>query len=635
MLTTHAANTSEHSRPRGLWRTALLVLLMIGGHTAARASSEEPVISDRAWQQIAVLLEEKRSRTAAQKKLGSALLYAIKRQRNDPVFDRVPELAVSVDRALSDRVQVDVRAAVSDELLGRITAADGQIIETHADSDHLRVDLPLMQIESIAALASVRSIRLAIPTGTHGRTIAQQPRRAPTGNPVITEGVVAHAIDSARNDFGVDGTGVTVCAISDSVDELSALQTSGELPMNVVVLPGQSGNPGTSEGTALLEIIHDIAPAAQLMFATASVSSSQVAQNIMDLEAAGCDVIVDDFFNITEPIFQNGIVARAIEQVVAQGVVYVTAAGNFFNLDSGFTGVWEGLYSGISLPPAIPGTAGLSAHDYGGGFNVTTVTADGVGDELRFPFSLKWANPAGQSGDDYDLFLLFPGMTAVADASTAVQDGDDDALEFLLADINRVNHHIVVVKFSGNDVWFQMNTNGSLINRGTDRQIFGHNATQSTLAVGAVDVQTALPQGGVFTGGADNPPKINSSDGFRRMFFDDDGNPLDNRGNNGVDLMKPDLMAANVVSTTSSNYTTFEGASASAPHVAGMVALYLEAHPGATVAEVHQAFKSTALDIGTPGVDRTAGAGIAMMDAALMGPLEETIFSDSFEEPAP
>jgi hypothetical protein len=46
----------------------------------------------------------------------------------------------------------------------------------------------------------------------------------------------------------------------------------------------------------MLEIIHDIAPGAQLYFATAFTGQAQFAQNIRDLRPAGCDIIVDDVF---------------------------------------------------------------------------------------------------------------------------------------------------------------------------------------------------------------------------------------------------------------------------------------------------------------------------------------------------
>ena len=72
---------------------------------------------------------------------------------------------------------------------------------------------------------------------------------------------------------------------------LASTQTSNDLGP-VTVLPGQAGS--GDEGTAMLEIIHDLAPGAQLYFATGTTSLAMFAQNILDLRAAGCDIIVDD-----------------------------------------------------------------------------------------------------------------------------------------------------------------------------------------------------------------------------------------------------------------------------------------------------------------------------------------------------
>jgi hypothetical protein len=44
----------------------------------------------------------------------------------------------------------------------------------------------------------------------------------------------------------------------------------------------------------MMEIVHDIAPGASLFFATANGGQAQFAQNILDLHAAGCNIIVDD-----------------------------------------------------------------------------------------------------------------------------------------------------------------------------------------------------------------------------------------------------------------------------------------------------------------------------------------------------
>src|SRR5204862_2660028 len=116
------------------------------------------------------------------------------------------------------------------------------------------------------------------------------------------------------------------------------------------VLPGQTGT--GDEGTAMLEIIHDLAPGAQLYFATAVTSLATFVQNIRDLRTAGCDIIVDDVFYFVETPFQDGqlaptntnggLVIQAVKDVVASGALYFSAAGNSGNFDSGTSGVWEG-----------------------------------------------------------------------------------------------------------------------------------------------------------------------------------------------------------------------------------------------------------------------------------------------------
>ena len=62
----------------------------------------------------------------------------------------------------------------------------------------------------------------------------------------------------------MNGSGVKVGVLSDSVDHLTSSQIAGL----VTVLPGQSGMPESGEGTAMLEIVNDLAPGAQLFFAT-------------------------------------------------------------------------------------------------------------------------------------------------------------------------------------------------------------------------------------------------------------------------------------------------------------------------------------------------------------------------------
>ena len=70
----------------------------------------------------------------------------------------------------------------------------------------------------------------------------------------------------------------------------------------------------------MLEIVHDLAPGAQLYFATALRSEANFANNIQQLQAAGCNIIVDDELYNDESPFQDGIVAKAVNTVTANGV---------------------------------------------------------------------------------------------------------------------------------------------------------------------------------------------------------------------------------------------------------------------------------------------------------------------------
>ena len=71
-----------------------------------------------------------------------------------------------------------------------------------------------------------------------------------------------------------------------------------------------------------MEIIHDVAPGASQAFHTAFEGQASFAQGIIDLADAGAKVINDDVIYFAEPLYQDGIVAQAVDQVKARGVAY-------------------------------------------------------------------------------------------------------------------------------------------------------------------------------------------------------------------------------------------------------------------------------------------------------------------------
>ena len=146
--------------------------------------------------------------------------------------------------------------------------------------------------------------------------------------------------------------------------------------------------------------------------------------------------------------------------------------------------------------------------------------------------------------------------------------------------------------------------------------------------------------GGVFAG----PESVEwfSSDGPRRIFYfyHPDARaitPGNFSSTGGLLLQKPDVTAADGVSTATPEFETFHGTSAAAPHAAAIAALMLQAAggPGSlTRAQLLQAMQSTALDIETPGAwDRDSGAGIIDALAAVSEVTSDLAVTVSFAQP--
>jgi hypothetical protein len=177
--------------------------------------------------------------------------------------------------------------------------------------------LPISAIPAAAGLASLRFAQSAVAT-THVGSVASQ-------------GDHAMRSDIARNTFAVDGSGINVGALSDSFNCLggaAADTSSGDLPAVKVIQEISICAEATDEGRAILQIVHDVAPGASLSFASAFNGQAAFASNILALAAAGAKVIVDDVIYFAEPMFQDGIIAQAVDSVVATGTAYFSAAGN-------------------------------------------------------------------------------------------------------------------------------------------------------------------------------------------------------------------------------------------------------------------------------------------------------------------
>ena len=595
--------------PCALSRASLalaLFLTAVAAPAVAQAQAQPQKLSDLAvYPQIRALIQEKAGRTAAQKKLSSHLLYADRSLRGLRVAGADAIYSNALEQAAPDfanRVSVDVKGRVNDVLLADVLRLGGTISFASPRDGAVRATIPLQALEELAANPSVAQIQPAERFMTNIGSLTSQ-------------GYISHKAREAVA-AGYNGTGVRVGVLSDSASaaRVSALIASGDLPADTVVVPGQAGT-GADEGTAMMEIVSDVAPGAKLFFATANGGQANFANNIRTLRSVYfCDVIVDDVSYFLEGAFQDGTVAKAVNDVTADGALYFSSAANSGNVTSGTSGTWEGDFADGGPVGGVIATAGETGrvHDFSAGVGYDTLTLSST------TITLKWADPLGASNNDYDLFVLNAAGTALQCFSAAVQNGTQDPSEICQRSAGfAAGSRIVVVKFSGDDRALRLDTHRGQLAINTTGSTFGHNAGANTVSTAAVYWNSAKTGTKPFVGGAANPTEPFSSDGPRRIFFNPDGTPITPGNllfatNGGTTLAKPDIAAADGVITKTPGFNPFYGTSAAAPHAAGVAALVKSARPGYTNVQILNAMKATALDIRAAGVDRDAGAGIVM-----------------------
>lgn len=591
-----------------------------------------------AWAQPA--FGDKSNWTPAEQKMDSALIGLTRADRAGQLKSgRQKDLPASTQNFARDNVAPDdtlivvIKADVTPDLTAFIRARGGVDVSEYPKYRTITARVPVSAVADIAERPEVQTIG----PQERGTTNRESPARikgqpgaggAPLGggNATVTtwEGVKAHKADIAHG-LGYKGSGIKVCVMSDGVDDLAAMQSSGNLPA-VTVLSGQGGS--GYEGSAMLQIAHNMVPDASLYFATAQGGEAAMATNITTLAGSpnNCNIIVDDWTYFAAGAFQDGPVAQAVSTVTAAGAMYFSSAANSGNLRHGTSGTFEGDFSASSnsVPSSITTFYGAQAGQIRlqafGSNNYTTLTS------ATSNIYLKWSDPLGGSANDYDLIVTNASNTILASSITR-QSGSQDPLESVYSASGFPSgSRIYIVRYSGATRALRLDTNRGQITAAdsTSGNTYGHNAAASAVTVAATDLRGLGGSGGVFTGGAANPVNTFSSDGPRKMFYNANGSPITAGNvlfgtNGGTTLSKVDLTAGNCGTTSATDFSLFCGTSAAAPTAAGIAAVIKSAKPAYSNAQILAAMKSSALDIEDAGWDVTSGAGITMVPVYTVG----------------
>jgi len=424
---------------------------------------------------------------------------------------------------------------------------------------------------------------------------------------VKSEGDVAQTSNIVRQSFRkfnadgdavpIDGYGVRVGVMSNSFDKQPKTSDLSKAAVDVQIngdLPGVGNkfdyttpidvkkesviDNESDEGRAMMHIIHDVAPGAELAFHTATASPREFETGFNEL-AIDCDIIVDDITFITEPFFGIGRISAAIQTFVGNaGKFHFTSAGNFGNkgYDSRFnassnTPVTNFISSGNITKAHVFGTNPDGSEDYLQKISVEPGT---------YLIALQWKEGAASQENsegalnDLDIYIVDDfGRLLVGNNRVNVEGDPTEVIVFRATGTGAAN--ILITSANGaTNVPFRYiafrTTSDDLAPDGLRfdqyfgngaSTISGHAMTPESITVAAVDFNKA----------ANPEPEVFSSVGGQLP--DGHFNEIDlaapNRGNTNVRSIGTDI--------DGDGYPNFIGTSASAPHAAGAMALMMSA----------------------------------------------------------
>jgi subtilisin family serine protease len=564
------------------------------------------------------------------------------------------------------RVLVDVRfdqGAVA--ALPQVQQAGAQVVAASRRYQRVTASVAPADLPALAAVAGVAAV-------TQVRAPVLRAFGPCEGGSVVSEGVTQLNAQKAREEFNDEGEGITVGVLSDSLNQANEAVSGGnvaskepkdiftkDLPGKRNTCPGQGNavedlqdyerEPGAEEpfdeGRAMLQIVHDMAPKAELAFNSAFNGELAFAAGIENLAkpisegGAGAKVIVDDVGYFEEPFFQDGPVAAAVNKVTGEGATYLSAAGNdnLFDAEGNEIASWEApQYRDSGACPkevaVLPSLNATHCMDFNPGPAVDRTFGIKVEPGEELTVDLQWAEPWEGVNTDLDAFLLDAEgklLTGSAESNVAETQQPVEIVQWENKTSSVQTVQLVVNRFLGSAkprLKFILLENGSGVSAveypKSDKgdvvgpTIYGHAGAAGAIAVGAVRY---VPREGETKG-----PEPYSSRGPVTHYY----GPV--QGATPAEaLALPEALSKPEVAATDCGQTTFFarepedekgvwrfcGTSAAAPHAAGVAALMREDEPGASPEDVREALADTGVLLGGFGPCAQGGGLIEAVKA--------------------
>ena len=371
---------------------------------------------------------------------------------------------------------------------------------------------------------------------------------------------------------GHTGAGTKVAILDLGFDGWDTLPTD-ELPEIVNVIGFNAAgklDSGTDHGTQMAEIIHDVAPDAELVLIT--FDDGRMTEMVDWLLANEVDVVSMSLEWTDGPLDGTHFSAEHIQRGIDGGITWVVAAGNSAKRHHVGTTVDADSDGWVELD-------GISTE-----FNEFRMAAGASADLL-----LTWNDPATDLDlCVFDMETLTDGAPTKVDCSEGPQGDGELAIEAMtITNTSGASRRFgySINHFSGDEVIYDTRIWGSSnLEFSNPAASLGVPANMTdTLTVGAVAWDTLVLQ------------------------------PYSGWGPNQQGVLKPDVVAPDQITTSQWAGAANTGTSYAAPHVAGIAALMIGAMPDLTPAQVKQRLKDRASQADAP--DHRQGWGIVALGA--------------------